>query len=124
MSDQIMRKVEKPYLRDDIPDFKAGDTLKISYKIIEGEKTRVQQYQGICIARDGSGTGATFTVRKIASGNIGVEQIFPLNSPLITNIDVLRRGRVRRAKLYFLRHKIGKATRIRELRTHKGKAKS
>ena len=124
MSDQIMRKVEKLYLRDDIPDFKAGDTLKVSYKIIEGEKTRVQQYQGICIARDGSGTGATFTVRKIASGNIGVEQIFPLNSPLITNIEVLRRGRVRRAKLYFLRHKIGKAARIRELRTTKGKAKS
>jgi len=124
MSDQIMRKVEKPYLRDDIPDFKAGDTLKVSYKIIEGEKTRVQQYQGICIARDGSGTGATFTVRKIASGNIGVEQIFPLHSPLITNIEVLRRGRVRRAKLYFLRHKIGKATRIRELRATKGKAKS
>jgi len=125
MSDQLIRKVEKMYMRDDLPDFKPGDTVKVYYKIVEGDKVRVQFFQGIVIAKDGSGTNQTFTVRKIASGGIGVEQIFPLHSPSITNIEVVRRGKVRRAKLYYLREKVGKAAKVKELRvTKKDKEKN
>jgi len=125
MSDQLVRKVEKMYMRDDLPDFKPGDTVKVYYKIVEGDKVRVQFFQGIVIAKDGSGTNQTFTVRKIASGGIGVEQIFPLHSPAITNIEVVRRGKVRRAKLYYLREKVGKAAKVKELRvTKKDKEKN
>ena len=125
MSDQLIRKVEKMYMRDDLPDFKPGDTIKVYYKIVEGDKVRVQFFQGIVIAKDGSGTNQTFTVRKIASGGIGVEQIFPLHSPAITNIEVVRRGKVRRAKLYYLREKVGKAAKVKELRvTKKDKEKN
>ncbi len=125
MSDQLIRKVEKMYMRDDLPDFKPGDTVKVYYKIVEGDKVRVQFFQGIVIAKDGSGTNQTFTVRKIASGGIGVEQIFPLHSPAITNIEVVRRGKVRRAKLYYLREKVGKAAKVKELRvTKKDKEKN
>jgi len=125
MSDQLIRKIEKMYMRDDLPDFKPGDTVKVYYKIVEGDKVRVQFFQGIVIAKDGSGTNQTFTVRKIASGGIGVEQIFPLHSPAITNIEVVRRGKVRRAKLYYLREKVGKAAKVKELRvTKKDKEKN
>ncbi len=99
-----------------IPEFKAGDTLRVAVEIKEGEKTRIQNFEGVCIAIKGEGTGKTFTVRKIGANNVGVERIFPLYSDSIKDIKVLRRGRVRRAKLYYLRERKGKAARIKELR--------
>ncbi len=107
--------VEKQYLRDDIPDFGPGDTVKVSVKIREGNRERVQAFQGVVIARRGSGTKETFTVRKVSFG-VGVEKIFPLHSPAIASIEVLRRGDVRRAKLYYLRSRVGKAAKIKEKR--------
>jgi large subunit ribosomal protein L19 len=106
-------ETEKTWLRADIPVFRAGDTLKVNVRVVEGEKERVQAFEGVCIARRGTGVSETFTVRKVSNG-IGVERIFPVHSPMISDITVLRRGRVRRAKLYYLRHLTGKATRIRE----------
>lgn len=98
-----------------IPDFGPGDTICVHYKIREGEKTRIQPYEGIVIARKGSGISKTFTVRKIGANNIGVERIFPLYSPNITKLIVVKHGKVRRAKLYYLREKVGReATRIKE----------
>ncbi len=99
-----------------IPDFRAGDTLRVAVTIKEGDKTRVQNFEGICIARRGQGTGETFMVRKMGANNIGVERIFPILSDSIDNITVLRRGRVRRAKLFYLRELKGKAARIKELK--------
>ena len=99
-----------------IPDFRAGDTLRIAVEIKEGEKSRVQNFEGICIARRGQGTGETFMVRKIGANNIGVERIFPILSDSIKTIEVLRRGRVRRSKLFYLRELKGKAARIKELK--------
>ena len=96
-----------------VPPFRAGDTLRVNVRVKEGEKERLQAFEGVCIGRKGSGVSATFTVRKISSG-IGVERIFPLHSPMLQSINVLRRGRVRRAKLFYLRELTGKATRIRE----------
>ncbi len=119
MSDELIRKVQSLYMRDDIPQFKAGDTVKVHVRITEGGKSRVQVFQGIVISRRGSGTDETFTVRKIAAGRIGVERIFPLHAPVIEKIEVVRRGRVRRAKLYYLRKKVGKAARVKELRETK-----
>lgn len=99
-----------------MPDFRAGDTVKIHYKIIEGDKQRIQPYEGIVIARGGSGVAKTFTVRKAGADGVGVERIFPLFSPNISKLEVIKRGKVRRAKLYYLRDKKGKAaTRIREI---------
>ncbi len=106
-------ETEKTWLRAGIPPFRAGDTLRINVRVIEGEKERLQAFEGVCIARRGGGVSATFTVRKVSNG-VGVERIFPLHSPMIAEIVVVRRGRVRRAKLYYLRHLTGKATRIRE----------
>jgi large subunit ribosomal protein L19 len=98
-----------------IPDFRVGDTIRVSYKIIEGEKIRSQPFQGIVISKKGSDVSKTFTVRKIGADGIGVERIFPLHSPNIEKVDVVKRGKVRRAKLYYLRDRIGrKATRIKE----------
>jgi len=102
-------------MRLDIPAFAAGDTLKVYVKIKEGEKERIQAFQGVIISKRGSGTGATFTVRKVSYG-IGVERIFPLHSPAIDKIEVITRGRVRRSKIYYLRKLRGKAARIRERR--------
>ncbi len=102
-------------LRTDIPDFKAGDTVAVEVRVVEGNKERIQRFEGNVIARKGKGINATFTVRKI-SGGIGVERIFPLHSPSIAAIHVLRRGKVRRAKLYYLRKLRGKKARIKELR--------
>ncbi len=99
-----------------IPDFRAGDTLRVAVTIKEGDKTRVQNFEGICIARRGQGTGETFIVRKMGANNIGVERIFPILSDSIESITVLRRGRVRRAKLFYLRELKGKAARIKELK--------
>ncbi len=100
----------------EIPDFRAGDTLRVAVIIKEGDKTRVQNFEGVCIAKRGQGTGTTFMVRKIGANQVGVERIFPLYSESIESIKVLRRGRVRRAKLFYLRERRGKAARIKELR--------
>ena len=123
MSDNLISKVEREFIRDDIPDFKPGDTVKVHIKIVEGGKTRIQAFQGIVISRHGSKVNGMFTVRKIGAGGIGVERTFPVNAPVIDKIDIVRRGKVRRAKLYYLRSKIGKAAKVRELRTEKKKAK-
>jgi len=107
--------VQREGLREDIPEFRAGDTVRVSVRVREGEKERLQAFEGICIGRRGAGVSETFTVRKVSSG-IGVERIFPLHSPNLAEIAVVRRGRVRRAKLYYLRKLSGKAARIRERR--------
>ncbi len=99
-----------------IPDFRAGDTLRVAVIIKEGDKTRVQNFEGVCIARRGQGTGETFMVRKIGANSVGVERVFPLYSESIESITVVRRGRVRRAKLFYLRERRGKAARIKELK--------
>lgn len=105
-----------------IPDFKSGDTIKVGYKVTEGTRTRVQNYEGVCISRKGGATiSASFTVRKISFGE-GVERVFPLYSTNIDSIEVVRRGRVRRAKLYYLRDRRGKSARIAEDATYKAKA--
>ena len=109
-------ETQKEWIRSDIPPFRAGDTLRVNVRVREGEKERIQAFEGICIARKGSGVGETFTVRKV-SGGVGVERIFPVHSPMIGSLSVVRRGRVRRAKLYYLRHLTGKATRIKEKKT-------
>ncbi len=96
-----------------IPDFKAGDTLKVNYRIVEGDKERIQAYQGVCISRKNAGINSAFTVRKISDGE-GVERVFPLFSPRIASIEVVRKGVVRRSKLYYLRDLAGKSARIRE----------
>ncbi|MEM9049499.1 MAG: 50S ribosomal protein L19 [Pseudomonadota bacterium] len=102
-----------------IPDFAPGDTLRVGYKVVEGTRSRVQAYEGVCIARNGGqGIGASFTVRKISFGE-GVERVFPLHSPNIDSITVVRRGRVRRAKLYYLRSRRGKSARIAEKTNYK-----
>ena len=111
----IIDKLEMEQLKKDIPAFRAGDTLKVHVKITEGDKQRIQVYQGVCIKRVNSGLGSSYTVRKI-SGSVGVERIFPLHSPNIDKIEVLRLGKVRRAKLYYLRNLRGKAARITEKR--------
>jgi large subunit ribosomal protein L19 len=101
----------------DIPDFQPGDTVIVNVKIVEGERTRVQAYEGVCIGRAGSGLNENFTVRKISYGE-GVERVFPLYSPMIDSIEVVRRGKVRRAKLYYLRGRRGKSARIIERQDH------
>ncbi|MEM9715029.1 MAG: 50S ribosomal protein L19, partial [Pseudomonadota bacterium] len=109
-------------LGKDIPDFKAGDTVRVGYKIIEGSRSRVQNFEGVCIARKGGdGIAAAFTVRKISFGE-GVERVFPLHSTNIDSIEVVRRGKVRRAKLYYLRSRRGKSARIAEVTNYKPKA--
>ena len=107
--------IDKASLRDDIPDFGPGDTVKVHARVVEGNKERIQIFQGVVIARKGGGTRESFTVRKI-SGGIGVERVFPLHSPSIDKIEVVRHGKVRRAKLYYLRELRGKAARIEERR--------
>ena len=111
----ILDKVDAAQLRDDIPEFRAGDTLDVHVKVIEGSKSRLQVFRGVVIRRQNSGIRETFTVRKISFG-IGVERTFPVHSPNIDRIDVLSRGKVRRAKLYYLRERRGKAARIKERR--------
>jgi large subunit ribosomal protein L19 len=101
--------------RDDIPEFRAGDTLKVHVKVVEGNRSRLQVFQGICIRIQGSGVGRTFTVRKVSFG-VGVERTFPLHTPIIDHIEVVTRGDVRRAKLYYLRNLRGKAAKIKEKR--------
>ena len=114
----LLKEIEKEQMAKlaagkDIPDFQPGDTLIVNVKIVEGERSRVQAYEGVCIGRAGSGINENFTVRKISYGE-GVERVFPLYSPMIDSIEVVRRGKVRRAKLYYLRGRRGKAARIIE----------
>ena len=113
--DSHLRSVEAPQLRTDIPEFAPGDTVRVHVKVREGEKERLQAFEGVVLRRREAGLGSTFTVRKVSYG-VGVERTFPLHSPLIQRIDRLRTGRVRRAKLYYLRGRRGKAARIRERR--------
>ena len=107
--------IEKQYIREDIPAFRVGDTVKVHVKIKEGDKERIQVYEGVVIARKGHGATETFTVRRVAY-NVGVERTFPIHSPKLDKIELVRRGKVRRAKLYYLRERTGKAARIKELR--------
>lgn len=111
----IRETVEKEQMRSDLPQFKAGDTVKVHVKVREGDKERIQVFQGIVIAKKHGGIRETITVRKVSSG-IGVERVFPLHSPIIDKIEVVQEGRVRRAKLYYLRNLKGKKARISELR--------
>ena len=110
----IIDQLEKEYLNEDVPNFRAGDTLSVHAKIREGSKERVQVFEGVCIARSNNGTGSTFTVRKVASDGVGVERIFPLHSPRLEKIEVKRLGKVRRSKLYYLRDLRGRKARIAE----------
>lgn len=115
MSQQTLELVEKSSLKGEIPDFRIGDTVDVHTRILEGEKERIQVFNGVVIARAGSGTRETFVVRRIVGGE-GVERKFPLHSPKIAKIEVKRRGIVRRAKLYFLRDRVGKSVRLKERR--------
>jgi large subunit ribosomal protein L19 len=110
----IIKAIEAEQLRTDIPEFKAGDTLRVHVKVIEGEKERIQVFEGVCIRRQNGSIRETFTVRKV-SYSVGVERTFPIHSPRIDKIEVMARGRVRRAKLYYLRQRSGRAARIKEI---------
>jgi len=116
MSD-LLRELTQEQLRQDLPQFAPGDTIRVLYRVREGEKERIQAFEGVCISRRGGGISESFTVRKISSG-VGVERIFPQHAPTVKGVEVVRRGRVRRAKLYYLRGLRGKAARIQEKRTH------
>lgn len=105
-------------LRDDIPEFGPGDTLKVHVRVTEGERTRIQLFEGDVIARSGSGARETFTIRKISFNGIGVERIFPVHAPIIDHIELVRHGKVRRAKLYYLRDRVGKKAKIKEKRAN------
>ena len=111
----LIKEIEKEELREDTLDFAPGDTVKVLYLVSEGQKERIQAFEGVCIARKHGGIDETFTVRKI-SGGIGVERIFPVHAPTVKGVEVVRRGRVRRAKLYYLRGRKGRAARITEKR--------
>jgi len=110
---ELLNLVEATQLRDDIPAFRPGDTVDVHVRVVEGNKERIQRYAGVVISRQGHGSTETFMVRKISNG-VGVERIFPVHSPKLAKIEVVREGRVRRAKLYYLRERRGKAARIKE----------
>lgn len=111
--DDIMREIVKEQLKTDIAPFAIGDTVKVNVKVVEGNRERIQAFEGIVISRQNSGINETFTVRKIAYG-VGVERCFPIHSPRIDRIEVVRKGRVRKAKLYYLRDRVGKAAKVKE----------
>lgn len=113
---QLTDLVDRVHVRDDVPDFGPGDTLKVHVRVVEGNRQRVQVFQGVVIRRQGTGARETFTVRKVSFG-VGVERTFPVHSPILAKIEVLTRGDVRRAKLYYLRDRIGKAAKVKEKRT-------
>ncbi|HOE77295.1 MAG TPA: 50S ribosomal protein L19 [Bacilli bacterium] len=115
MSQQLLEAVTKPYLRTDIPDFRPGDNVKVHVRIKEGDRERIQVFEGLVISRRGGGISETYTVRKISSG-LGVERTFPVHSPMVAKIEVVRRGKVRRAKLHYIRSLSAKAARIKERR--------
>jgi large subunit ribosomal protein L19 len=121
MSQQILNLVEKPNIKEDVPQFRVGDTVDVHCKILEGAKERIQIFNGVVIAKSGSGTREMFIVRRIVAGE-GVERKFPIHSPKIAKVDVKRSGVVRRAKLYYLRDRVGKAVRLTERRSDKAKA--
>lgn len=110
-----MQLLENDQLRDDVPDFRAGDTVKVHVRVVEGGRERIQVFEGVVLARNGGGARASFTVRKVSFG-VGVERVFPVHAPIIDKIEVTRRGDVRRAKLYYLRDRVGKSARIKERR--------
>ncbi|HJQ75841.1 MAG TPA: 50S ribosomal protein L19 [Acidimicrobiia bacterium] len=110
-----LQAVENAHVRDDIPEFRAGDTVKVHVRVVEGGRERIQVFEGVVIARNGSGPRASFTVRKMSFG-VGVERVFPVNAPIIARIEIVRKGDVRRSKLYYLRDRVGKSARIKELR--------
>jgi len=112
---QLIEKITNDQLRTDIPDFRAGDTVRVHARVVEGTRERIQLFEGVVIKRHGSGISETYTVRKISNG-VGVERTFPLHTPRVAAIDIVRQGRVRRAKLYYLRDLHGKAARIPERR--------
>ncbi len=118
----LISEVESKHTKKEIKDFNPGDTVKVHFKIKEGDKERIQMFEGVVLQRRGSGTGGTFTVRKISSG-IGVERIFPIHSPYISRITVIKRGKVKRAKLFYLRKLRGKAAKIEEGKKEKNKEK-
>ncbi|HSJ29355.1 MAG TPA: 50S ribosomal protein L19 [Acidimicrobiia bacterium] len=107
--------LEGAYVRDDVPDFRAGDTVKVHVRVVEGGRERVQVFEGVVIARNGTGLKASMTVRKVSFG-VGVERVFPIHAPIVQKIEVVRRGDVRRSKLYYLRERSGKSARIKEKR--------
>ena len=114
----LIKTIEAQQLKEDALNFRVGDTVKVHFKIVEGKTERIQVYEGLVISIQNEGISRTFTVRKISYG-VGVERIFPLHSPRVDHVDVVRRGKVRRAKLYYIRDKVGKAARIKELITRK-----
>lgn len=117
-----LERIQQSFMKKTIPDFEIGDTVRVHVKVVEGEKERIQVYEGVVIARKGSLNTETFTVRKVSYG-VGVERIFPVHSPIVTRVDVVRQGRVRRAKLYYLRSKKGKFAKVEE-REFVGEAKA
>ena len=112
----LINLVEAEYRRDDLPEFQAGDTVNVHVRIVEGSKERIQQFQGVVLQRKGSGATETFTIRKM-SGNVGVERIFPMNSPFIESIKINKSGKVRRARIFYFRERTGKSARIKEKRS-------
>ena len=112
---KLTDQIDKASIRDDIPEFSPGDTVKVHVRVVEGNRQRVQMFEGVVIKRQGAGVSATFTVRKVSFG-VGVERTFPLHSPIVDKIERITRGRVRRAKLYYQRGRIGKKAKIREKR--------
>ena len=114
MNNNLVEQITKSQIRTDLPKFVTGDTIKVNVRIIEGGKSRIQVFQGVVIARRGSGVGETFIVRKMSAG-VGVERTFPVNSPSIASVEVLKHGKVRRKKIYFLRNRSGKSARLKEV---------
>jgi large subunit ribosomal protein L19 len=113
MNHTVLQEVEQPYLKTDVPEFRPGDTVRVHVRVVEGGKERIQIFEGVVIARKNRGVADTITVRKVSYG-VGVERTFPIHSPMVSKIEVVRKGKVRRAKLYYLRNLSGKAARLKE----------
>ncbi len=123
MSQELMNKAAAASMKTDVPEFDIGDTVKVHVRIVEGEKERIQMFIGTVIGRRGAGISETFTVRRIVN-NEGIERVFPLHSPKVASVEIVRKGKTRRAKLYYLRDRIGKATRLKEIRPPSKKEKA
>lgn len=109
----LINNIESEYLKENLPEFKSGDTVKVNVKVIEGNRERIQTFEGVIIAANGAGVNKTITVRKLSFG-VGVERIFPVHAPIVDSIEVVRKGKVRRSKLYYLRDRVGKSAKIKE----------
>ena len=109
----LIENIEKQFLKEDLPEFKSGDTVKVNVKVSEGNRERIQTFEGVIIAINGVGINKTITVRKLSFG-VGVERIFPVHAPIVDSLEVVRKGKVRRSKLYYLRHRVGKSAKIKE----------